>query len=174
MESDKFAVILNINSTNQTYTGTIDQVTTPRGTYSEGGGASTPFGPTTEDSGTQPLPGGPEAQPETITYNTSGTINSIPYTLSITETLQLAANQSSISVSGTETVTADGQTTNVPFSGTLNAVPPIVTATTFITAIKQPTAAASFFMVSNPTGDNITEYQFEDSGGGSGYFTVNG
>ena len=39
-ESDQFTVILNINSTAQTYTGTIDQVTTTSGTYSVGGGPS--------------------------------------------------------------------------------------------------------------------------------------
>ena len=160
-ESDKFTVILNIDPTTQTYTGTIDQVTTTSGTYSMGGGAPTPFGPTTQDSGFKALPGGPVAQSETIIYDTSGTIDSIPYTLSITETLQLSADLSSISVTGTEIVTADGQTTTVPFTGTLNVVPPTVTATTFTTGLKQLTTAASFFTVSNPGDDNITQYRFE-------------
>ena len=86
----------------------------------------------------------------------------------------MSADLSSISVSGTETVTADGQTTAVPFSGTLNVVPPTVTATTFTIAPNQSIAASSFFTVSAPGGDNITQYSFEDKGGGSGHFTLNG
>ena len=147
-ESDQFTVILNINSTAQTYTGTIDQVTTTSGTYSVGGGPSTSVSarlPRIADLRHYLV--AQVAQPETITYTTSGTIDSIPYTLSITETLQLAPNLLSISVSGTETVTADGQTTTVPFTGTLNIAPATVTATTFTTGLKQLTTAASFFTV---------------------------
>ena len=62
----------------------------------------------------------------------------------------------------------------MPFTGTLNIAPATVTATTFTTGLKQLTTAASFFTVSNPGSDNITQYQFEDSGGGSGHFTKNG
>ena len=120
----------------------------------------------------------PEGQPTPITYNTSGTVDtssgSFPYTLSVTETLQLSADLSSISVSGTETVIVDGQTITVPFTGTLNVVPPTVTATTFTTGLNQLTTAASFFTVSNPGGDSITLYSFEDNGGGSGHFTLAG
>ena len=54
-EADQFKVILAINSTTQTYTGTIDQITTTSGTYSIGMRPLILLGPSTEDSGAQPL-----------------------------------------------------------------------------------------------------------------------
>lgn len=38
----------------------------------------------------------------------------------------------------------------------------------------QAVAASSFFTITNPSGDSITQYSFEDNGGGSGHFTVAG
>ena len=44
----------------------------------------------------------------------------------------------------------------------------------FTVAAQQSVAASSFFTISNPSGDSITQYSFEDTGGGSGYFTLAG
>ena len=44
----------------------------------------------------------------------------------------------------------------------------------FTVASQQSVAASSLFTISNPSGDSITEYSFEDNGGGSGYFTLAG
>ena len=49
-----------------------------------------------------------------------------------------------------------------------------VSASSFTVSLHQTVAAASFFTIANPNGDNITQYSLEDSGGGSGYFTVAG
>ena len=51
---------------------------------------------------------------------------------------------------------------------------PSVNANSFTVAAQQSVAASSFFTISNPSGDSITEYSFEDTGGGSGYFTLAG
>ena len=51
---------------------------------------------------------------------------------------------------------------------------PTLTANSFTVAVNQSIAAASFFTVSKCGSDNITKYQFEDTGGGSGHFAVNG
>ncbi len=44
----------------------------------------------------------------------------------------------------------------------------------FTVAAQQSVAISSLFTISNPSGDSITEYSFEDNGGGSGYFTLAG
>ena len=44
----------------------------------------------------------------------------------------------------------------------------------FTVASQQSVAASSLFTISNPSGDSITQYSFEDTGGGSGYFTLAG
>ncbi len=54
------------------------------------------------------------------------------------------------------------------------ATPTNINVSSFIVAVQQSVAASSFFTISNPLGDNITEYSFEDNGGGSGHFTVAG
>ncbi len=51
---------------------------------------------------------------------------------------------------------------------------PSVGATSFAVAAQQSIAAVTFVAVSNPIGDSITEYSFEDSGGGTGHFSVAG
>ena len=38
----------------------------------------------------------------------------------------------------------------------------------------QAVGASSFFTITNPNGDSITQYSFEDNGGGSGHFTLAG
>ena len=49
-----------------------------------------------------------------------------------------------------------------------------VSASSFTVSLHQMVAASTFFSVANPNGDHITQYSFEDSGGGNGYFTVAG
>ena len=49
-----------------------------------------------------------------------------------------------------------------------------VNANSFTVAVQQSAAASSFFTISNPSSDSITEYSFKDNGGGSGYFTLAG
>ena len=49
-----------------------------------------------------------------------------------------------------------------------------VSASSFTVSLHQTVAASTFFSIANPNGDNITQYSLEDSGGGSGYFTVAG
>jgi hypothetical protein len=51
---------------------------------------------------------------------------------------------------------------------------PTVSATSFTVAAHQTVAVSSFLTVSNPSGDNITQYSFDDTGGGSGHFTMAG
>jgi len=116
-QTDNATAILNTNPTTQTYAGTIDQIITTSGTYSLAGGSSAPF-TNTQDTGAQSLSGN-ESQPTTLTFNESATIGLLPFTFSVTETLQLSPDQSSISVSGTEKITVDGQSSTLAFSGTL-------------------------------------------------------
>ncbi|HXR03279.1 MAG TPA: hypothetical protein VN836_01055, partial [Verrucomicrobiae bacterium] len=52
--------------------------------------------------------------------------------------------------------------------------PPIVTASSFTVAPQQAVAASSFFAITNLNGESITQYSFEDNGGGSGHFTLAG
>ena len=54
------------------------------------------------------------------------------------------------------------------------AVSPTVNVSSFTVAAHQSIAASSFFTISNPNGDSITEYSFEDNGGGSGHFNLSG
>ena len=49
-----------------------------------------------------------------------------------------------------------------------------VSASGFTVSLHQAVAASSFFTVTNPSGDSITQYSFEDNGGGTGYFTMGG
>ena len=49
-----------------------------------------------------------------------------------------------------------------------------VSASGFTVAPDQAITASSFFTVTNPNNDSITQYSFEDNGGGSGHFTVGG
>ena len=49
-----------------------------------------------------------------------------------------------------------------------------VNATSFTVSALQLVAASSFFTISNSNGDSITQYSFEDNGGGSGHFTLAG
>jgi len=51
---------------------------------------------------------------------------------------------------------------------------PTVTGQNFIVAANQSVAISNYFNVANPSGDSITQYAFEDLGGGNGHFTVNG
>jgi hypothetical protein len=51
---------------------------------------------------------------------------------------------------------------------------PTVNVSSFTVAVQQSVAASSFFTISNPSNDSITEYSFKDNGGGSGYFTLAG
>jgi hypothetical protein len=52
--------------------------------------------------------------------------------------------------------------------------PPSVGGQNFLVAANQAVPISSYFSVSNPGGDNITQYEFKDLGGGSGHFAVNG
>ena len=74
------------------------------------------------------------------------------------------------------TVEAFDATIGVWAQASLSAITavPTLTANGFTVAVNQPIAALTFFTVSNPGDDNITQYRFEDSGGGSGHFTLNG
>jgi hypothetical protein len=71
-------------------------------------------------------------------------------------------------------------TTTLNVTGTVSPPSPHVAPTvsgvsTVSVAENQSIAASSLIAsISNPSGDNITLYIFEDAGGGSGYFTVNG
>jgi V8-like Glu-specific endopeptidase len=58
----------------------------------------------------------------------------------------------------------------------LPEVAPVVTAVSNTSLIEGQSISASSLIasISNPSGDDITEDLFEDLGGGSGYFTVNG
>jgi hypothetical protein len=49
-----------------------------------------------------------------------------------------------------------------------------VSGQNLVVAQKQAVSISNYFAVSNPNDDTITEYEFEDLGGGSGYFTING
>jgi hypothetical protein len=61
-------------------------------------------------------------------------------------------------------------------AGAPTHVAPVVTAVSNISLIEGQSISASSLIasISNPSGDDITEDLFEDLGGGSGYFTVNG
>jgi hypothetical protein len=113
-QTDNATAILNINPTS--FAGTIDQVITTSGTVSLGP-ISAPF-TDTEDTGALTLTG-TVSQPTTLTFTETGTIDSLPYTVSVTETLQLSGDQSSISISGTETADLDGTRETITFSGQL-------------------------------------------------------
>ena len=113
-QTDNATAILNINPTS--FVGTIDQVITTDGTVSLGT-SSFPF-TNTEDTGVVTLTG-TVSQPTTITFTEAGAIDLLPYTASVTETLQLSSDQSSISISGTETANLDGITETITFSGQL-------------------------------------------------------
>jgi len=52
-------------------------------------------------------------------------------------------------------------------------VAPTLNVTSFSVAENTPKSESSFFSVSNPSGDNITQYSFLDEGS-NGHFTVNG
>ena len=69
------------------------------------------------------------------------------------------------------TVEAFDATTGLSGNASLNAIMlvPTLTANSFNIAANQSIAALTFFTVLNPGGDNITQYSFEDNGGGSGY-----
>ena len=90
---------------------------------------------------------------------------------------------SSINLNGV-TVT-DGSGNNADFSNLTNVTPAgtlqvyttptaSVSASSFTVSLHQAVAESTFFSIANPNGDSITQYSFEDSGGGSGYFTVGG
>lgn len=49
-----------------------------------------------------------------------------------------------------------------------------INGTSSVLTPNQSVAASSLFQVTNPNSDSITQYQFENNGGGSGYFMVNG
>jgi ELWxxDGT repeat protein len=51
---------------------------------------------------------------------------------------------------------------------------PVLNVSSFTIGVQQSVPVSSFFTITNPTGDSITEYSFEDNGGGSGHFTVGG
>ena len=51
---------------------------------------------------------------------------------------------------------------------------PTVSVTSFTVAAHQAVAASSFLTVSDQNGDNITQYSLDNTGGGSGHFTVAG
>ena len=55
-------------------------------------------------------------------------------------------------------------------------IAPVVTAVSNVSLAEGQAIPASSLIasVSNPSGDDITEDLYEDAGGGSGYFTVNG
>ena len=110
---DNVTAILTITPTS--FAGTIDQVVTTNGKVSLGL-LSTPF-TNTFDTGALPVTG-TLPQP-TITFSNSGTIDNFPYTVSVTETLQLSSDLLSISVSGTEKASLDGITETITFSGQL-------------------------------------------------------
>jgi V8-like Glu-specific endopeptidase len=69
-------------------------------------------------------------------------------------------------------VAQDGDSLPAP----VTEVAPVVTAVSNISLIEGQSISASSLIasISNPSGDDITEDLFEDLGGGSGYFTVNG
>ena len=52
----------------------------------------------------------------------------------------------------------------------------MVTAVASVSLVEDQSIPASSLIasISNPSGDDITEYIYEDAGGGSGYFTLNG
>ena len=90
---------------------------------------------------------------------------------------------SSIDLNGA-TVT-DGSGNNANFSNLTNVAPAgtlqvyttptaSVSASSFTVSLHQAVAASTFFSIANPNGDSITQYSFEDNGGGSGHFTVGG
>ena len=63
----------------------------------------------------------------------------------------------------------------VQVDAAVQAAVPTISVSSFTVAAQQAVGAASFFTVSNPFGDfNITQYSFEENGGGSGHFTLAG
>jgi hypothetical protein len=78
------------------------------------------------------------------------------------------------SSSGVINVMSASDITLMQALGWTTAPTPTISATSFTVAAQQPVAASSFFTISNPSGDSITQYSFEDTGGGSGHFTVAG
>ncbi len=70
-------------------------------------------------------------------------------------------------------VSEDGYSLESP--STTHTAPVVTAASNVSLAEGQAIAASSLIAsVSNPSGDDITEDLYEDAGGGSGYFTVNG
>ena len=69
--------------------------------------------------------------------------------------------------------TTNSDAWSAPFTAT-TTIAPTVSALSFSVSENQSFAISSDFTVSNPDGDNITQYVFEDFGGGSGHFSVGG
>ena len=69
-------------------------------------------------------------------------------------------------------VSQDGYSLTAPSQ----EVAPVVTAVPSVSLVEDQSIPASSLIasISNPSGDDITEYIYEDAGGGSGYFTLNG
>jgi hypothetical protein len=74
---------------------------------------------------------------------------------------------------------------NADFSGLANTTPAgvlqvyttptaSVNASGFTVSVHQSVSGSSFFTITNPNGDSISEYSFEDNGGGSGHFNLAG
>ena len=69
-------------------------------------------------------------------------------------------------------VSQDGYSLTAPSQ----QVAPVVTAVANVSLVENQSIPASSLIasISNPSGDAIAEYIYEDAGGGSGYFTLNG
>jgi hypothetical protein len=119
-----------------------------------------------------------DPQQEALTYSaTLSTGAALPAWLhfnaateTFTGTVPSGASGLSIEVTATDT---SGLSASETFA-VVTPLTPTVNANSFTVAAQQSVAASSFFTISNPSSDSITEYSFNDNGGGSGHFTLAG